>query len=184
MVRLFALSLYAALAQRALLLANHVLTAEPVAAQLLRAHAGSCILLHFAQEGGAWLSALPAVRLTITRAGLLERKVDPITLAAPDLRIDVDATNPALVTTQWLAGVPPKIEVQGDANLAADLAWVVENLRWDVQDDLARIVGVAGAHEIARFGSALTTGLQRAAGALVDRVARKPPAGAAAPAPR
>ena len=50
----------------------------------------------------------------------------------------------------------------GDAALATDLNWLFDNLRWDVQDDLARIVGQAPARELARVGAGVAAGLREA----------------------
>jgi ubiquinone biosynthesis accessory factor UbiJ len=50
--------------------------------------------------------------------------------------------------------------VVGNAQLAADVSWLIDNLRWDVQDDLARVVGAGPAREIARFGNLVATGLR------------------------
>jgi hypothetical protein len=53
----------------------------------------------------------------------------------------------------WLlaaAGGRPPMEIQGDAALAGEVGWLAENLRWDIEDDLARIVGDAPAHQLAR----------------------------------
>jgi ubiquinone biosynthesis protein UbiJ len=55
--------------------------------------------------------------------------------------------------------------------------WLIENLRWDMQEDLAGIVGDAPAREIARFGSAIAKALREGARKL-DEFARRaePPA--------
>ena len=40
------------------------------------------------------------------------------------------------------------IQIEGDVQLAADVNWLVDHVRWDVEDDLARIVGDAPAHAL------------------------------------
>jgi ubiquinone biosynthesis protein UbiJ len=67
-----------------------------------------------------------------------------------------------------LAGQRPAVDVSGDAALAADVAWLVDNLRWDLHDDLARVVGDAPAAALVQFASAASTGLRVAVDALVD----------------
>lgn len=153
-------SLQTASIERITLLLNHVLAAEPVAADRLRAHAGHCIRLHL-DGWPALLPALPQLAFRITPAGLLEWSgSEP--LDGADLSVRLDASNPAQMLAQWAGGARPKVEVQGDAQLATDLSWLMDNLRWDVEDDLARIVGQAPAHELARIGAALAQGLRDA----------------------
>jgi ubiquinone biosynthesis accessory factor UbiJ len=153
-----------AVVERATLLLNHVLGSEAAATQRLRAHAGRCIHLHL----GHWpalLPALPATTFRITPAGLLEWSPDePAADAA--LRIDVDASDPAQSVLRALAGERPRVDVTGDAQLAADVDWLFENLRWDIVDDLERIVGPAAAHQLGRLGGAIAAAVRGAAQAL------------------
>ena len=81
-------------------------------------------------------------------------------LADPDLQVTIDASNPALAMAQALAGTRPRVVIAGDAAFATDLNWLFDNLRWDVQDDLARVVGVAPAREIARVAGGVASGLR------------------------
>ncbi|HEY4066687.1 MAG TPA: hypothetical protein VGM74_07310 [Burkholderiaceae bacterium] len=147
-----------AVMERLTLLVNHVLSAEPLAARKLAAHAGRCIALSF----DGWptlLPALPATRFRVTRAGLIEW-CEPGDPAEPDLHVRIDASNPALALSQALMGVRPKVDVSGDAAFASDLNWLFDNLRWDVQDDLARVVGQAPAREIARVAGGIAAGVR------------------------
>jgi ubiquinone biosynthesis protein UbiJ len=166
-------SLQAALAERLTLLLNHVLTAEPVAGERLRAHSGRTLQLLF--EG--WprlLPPLPELSFRVTPAGLVEWCALQPPLAH-DLTLRLDASNPALSMAQWAAGERPRVDIQGDAQFAADLSWLIDNLRWDVEDDLARIVGQGPAHEIARMGTQLALGLREAVRALSGWAARADP---------
>jgi ubiquinone biosynthesis protein UbiJ len=150
----------AALMQRCTLLANHVLASEPVATERLRAHAGK--RLHI--ELRRWPSLLPAwpeLDFDITPAGLLEWQ-GGAPVGEPALRLVVDAANPALLMARGLAGERPTVEVQGDAALAGDVSWLIDNLRWEVSDDLARYVGPVAAQAIARVGRVLGSGLREA----------------------
>jgi ubiquinone biosynthesis accessory factor UbiJ len=81
---------------------------------------------------------------------------------AADLEVEIDASNPALAMLQAASGTRPKIVVAGNAAFAADLNWLIDNLRWDVQDDLARFIGKGPAHELARVGGAVAGGLRAA----------------------
>jgi ubiquinone biosynthesis protein UbiJ len=158
-----------AVMERATLLANHVLASEPVAQTRLRAHAGRCMQLQFEHWPGL-LPPLPPMAFRVTAAGLVEWCAE----APPDadLRIAVDASNPALLVARSLVGDRPSIEVAGDAAFAADVNWLFDNLRWDVEDDLARFVGAAPAREITRFGRAVATALRASVRSLAGLAAR------------
>lgn len=174
-------SIQSALAHEALervtLLVNHVLSAEPVATQRLRAHVGRSVRL---QVNGwpTWLPPLPGLTFRITPAALVEW-CGELALDAVDLQISVDAANPPKALLQALAGERPRVDVAGDAAFAADVNWLFDNLRWDIEDDLAKVVGPMPAREMARLGRSVATGLRDAVGtvgALAARVRRGGPA--------
>jgi ubiquinone biosynthesis protein UbiJ len=168
-----------AVMQRATLLINHVLASEPVATQRLRAHTGRSILLQF--EGWpSLLPPMPVMAFRITPAALLEW-CGPDAPPDADLRVSIDASNPALAIVQALGGQRPRVEVAGDATFATDINWLFANLRWDVQDDLARLVGDMPARELVRLGALVADGLRAASGTLagVARRARRGPEGSA-----
>ena len=157
--------------ERLTLLANHVLASEPVATQRLARHAGRRIELRF----DGWptlLPPLPATSFRVTPAGLLEW-CGADAPAEPDLRVRVDASNPALAMAQALAGTRPAVDVAGDAAFATDLNWLFDNLRWDVQDDLAQLVGPGPAREIGRLAGGIAAGVREAAKAVSGLVARR-----------
>ena len=163
-----------AVLQRLTLLANHVLAAEPVAAQRLHAHVGRSLQV----EMDGWptlLPALPVLVFQVTPAGLLEWCEQPAAAssAAADLRLRIDASNPALLMARLAAGERPEVAVQGDAQFAADLNWLVDNLRWDLEADLVRLLGPLPARQLVRLGAALAAGLRR----------RGPPSDSASPGP-
>jgi ubiquinone biosynthesis protein UbiJ len=161
-----------AFVQRATLWLNHVLSGEEAAVQRLRPHAGRCIALQL----DGWpplLPVLPALHFVVTPAGLLEWMGGDQPLPDADLRLTVDASNPARSIVQGLAGERPAVEVSGDAVLAADVSWLMDNLRWDAQDDLARVIGAGPAHELARIGGKLAGGLRAAVSSLAGLAARE-----------
>lgn len=166
-----------AAAERLTLLMNHVLAGEPSATQRLRGHQGRSIAVRFDGWPG-FLPPLPGTAFRITPAGLLEWCGADVP-AAPDLSVAVDASNPAAAAMQAFAGTRPKVEIAGDAALATDLNWVFDNVRWDAQDDLAKLVGDAPAREISRVAGGIAAGLRSAVKTfrgLVDR-AREPAGG-------
>lgn len=142
-----------ALQDRLVLLINHVLSREPIAARRLQPLAGRGLVVHLA----GWPALLPAVPdlvLGVTPAGLFERP-EAAPAGAGGLRIEVDASNPARLALGALGGELPGVTVQCDAAFAGEMHWLMDNLRWDIEDDLAGIVGPLPARQLAQFGRAL-----------------------------
>ena len=133
------------------LLFNHVLSRESHVTGRLRAFAGRSVVIRLA----GWPQLLPAapdLALAVTPAGLWERlEATP----AGALLIELDAGNPALMALSALTGEKPRINVQGDAAFAGEMNWLMENVRWDIEDDLAALVGPAAAHQLGRFAHAV-----------------------------
>ena len=57
-------------------------------------------------------------------------------------------------------GEKPAMRIDGDVMLAADINWLVDHVRWDMEEDLARLVGDAPAHHIASLGQRMVTALR------------------------
>ncbi len=148
-----------ALMQRLTLLLNHVLDGEPVARQLLRPRDGALVQFHL-ERWPQLLPPPPVLCWRITPAGLLEWCEAPP--AAAQLHVRVDASNPALLAVQALAGSQPALQLDGDAALAADINWLLQNLRWDIAADLERVLGAAAAQQLSALGAALARGLRQA----------------------
>jgi ubiquinone biosynthesis accessory factor UbiJ len=143
---------------RLTLLLNHVLASETVATARLKPHAGRSICLQF-RGWPALLPRMPDLIYRITPAGLLEWQAQALDGAA-DLTLEIEASNPAMEVVRRLTGQAPKIQITGDSALAADVSWVTDNLRWDVEDDVARLLGQGPARELARVGAAMASGLR------------------------
>ena len=159
--------------ERLVLFVNHVISAEPMALDKLRPHAGRQVLI----ELDGWPALLPPVgpfAFRVTPAGLIEwsDEASAATAAVPDLRVAIAAGNPAALLTRMVTGERPKITVSGDAAFAGDLDWLIDNLRWDVQDDLARIVGAGPAREIGRIGGGIASALRQAVAQVSGLVGR------------
>jgi ubiquinone biosynthesis protein UbiJ len=126
-----------AVQERLTLLLNHVLSREPVAQQRLKPHIGATILV----ESAGWPAFLPApppLALQITPAGLLERLAE-LPAAFPRCACQLDASNPAAMP-RW---APCRASARGSTSramrrFATDMSWLIENLRWDIEDDLAQ----------------------------------------------
>jgi ubiquinone biosynthesis protein UbiJ len=162
----------AAMARTTLVL-NHVLAAEPAATERLRPHAGRRIEL-MPRGWPGLLPPLPRLAFAVTPAGLLDWDAAG-TGIAPDLSLRFDVSNPALLAARALSGETPAVDIDGDAQLAADVNWLLQNLRWDIEADLERAMPPAAAHQLFRLGGGLARGVQAAAKAAVQAAGRFAP---------
>jgi ubiquinone biosynthesis accessory factor UbiJ len=161
-----------AVVERLMLLINHVLSSEPAAMTRLAPHAGRVIAIEL-QRWPALLPTLPALHVRITPPGLLEW-CGPQERPTPDLSVQVDSSNPALLFATALAGDAPRLEIAGDAALATEVQWLVDHVRWDVEADLDRLFGPVVARQLGRLGSAFAAGLRALARGATDLAARSP----------
>jgi ubiquinone biosynthesis protein UbiJ len=164
-----------ALAERLTLVINHVIGAEPAAGARLRPHAGRVLALSLT-GWPALLPPPPSLAWRVTPAGLLEWCGQDAPIQA-DLAVRLDASNPALLVARGLAGQAPTLQIDGDAQLAGDVNWLLTNLRWDVAADLERLFGPVVAEQVHRLGSTLATGLRSALKALAGLGERLRPRG-------
>ena len=91
--------------------------------------------------------------------------------AAADVNIALPAETPMLLAQGGLARVMQAARVEGGAEFATELAFVLPNLRWDYEEDLSRVVGDIAAHRIAGGAKALAAWQQQAARNLADNLA-------------
>jgi ubiquinone biosynthesis accessory factor UbiJ len=133
--------------RRIVLLLNHVLQQEPEAMTRLIKKKGQIADVKWREI---------AIKFIVTPAGLLD--LAPAD-AAPDLTLEVTQQSPLQIVQALLKGDKPEIRIEGDVQLAAEVNWLVDHVRWDVEEDLARIVGDVPAHAIGqaarRIGDAL-----------------------------
>jgi len=143
---------------RLVLFLNHVLVSESEAMQRLARQKGRRIEL-------AWQQM--RLQLQATPAGLLERAA----FEGFDLRLTVTETSPLDVLAALARGDKPRVHIEGDVQLAAEVNWLIDNVRWDAEEDLARLLGDAPAHTLAQLG-------RQALQALRAFVARRAPVAA------
>ncbi len=122
------------LQQRVVLLLNHVLQQEPLAVERLLRQKGQIAVIECAPV---------AMKLIVTPAGLLDQAPPD---AKPDLSLKVLDSHPFNLAQTLLRGEKPRMEISGDVMLAAEVNWLVDHVRWDVEEDLSRIVGDVPAH--------------------------------------
>jgi ubiquinone biosynthesis accessory factor UbiJ len=131
---------------RLILLANHVLAQEPEAQARLSRRQASVIEVRWNRLQWQW---------RITPAGLLERAD-----GTPDLVMSLDGHGPVHLFKLWIDGQRPPVQIEGDVQLAAEVAWLADNLRWDVEEDLARVLGDVPAHALVDAGRRLMQALR------------------------
>ena len=139
--------------QRLVLFLNHILMQEKEAMDRLVRQKGRVARVQ-------WRSY--SLALVITPAGLFN--VAPDT-ATPDLRLEVTQTSPLTLAQGVLRGDKPAIRIEGDVQLAAEINWLVDHVRWDVEDDLARVIGDAPAHTVASVAGRAAHALRQFVGA-------------------
>jgi ubiquinone biosynthesis protein UbiJ len=77
------------------------------------------------------------------------------------LTITVHLPDPLTLARLALKGERPEVNIEGDAALAEVASWMMKNLRWDVQDDIARWLGTAPAELLRSVGGSIKQSLQR-----------------------
>ncbi|MBD8049367.1 hypothetical protein IC609_02340 [Limnohabitans sp. JUR4] len=123
---------------RLVLFLNHVLMSEPEACQRLARQKGQRIEI-------VWQAM--KLQLQPTAAGLLERAA----FEGFDLRLTATQDSPLDIVAALARGDKPKVRIEGDVQLAAEINWLIDHVRWDAEEDLARLVGDAPAHTLAQF---------------------------------
>ncbi|PTT18057.1 hypothetical protein DBR12_16170 [Acidovorax sp. HMWF029] len=166
------------LQQRLVLFLNHVLMQEKEAMDRLVRQKGRVSRVQW---------RVYSLALVVTPAGLFNLAPEA---AVPDLRLEVTETSPLSLAQGALRGDKPAIRIEGDVQLAAEINWLVDHVRWDIEEDLARVIGDAPAHTVAQVASrgaqALRqfVGARMAAGSAAASASSSPPAPAASPSPQ
>ena len=137
------------LQQRIVLFLNHVLMQEPQAMERMVRQKGRI-------ARAQWRTY--SLALVVTPAGLFN--VAPES-AAPDLRLHVTETSPLALAQGVFKGDKPAIRIEGDVQLAAEINWLVDHVRWDVEEDLARVIGDAPAHTVAQVAGRAVQALRQ-----------------------
>jgi ubiquinone biosynthesis protein UbiJ len=136
---------------RLILLLNHVIGQEPEAQNRLKRQKGRCIQLQ-------WQDKL--IQLSPTPAGLLERVADQ----KCDLKLTLTDNSPISMATAVLKGEKPGVHIEGDVQLAAEVNWLIDHVRWDFEEDLSKLMGDAGANTLVSVGRQIWQALKKFAG--------------------
>ena len=140
---------------------NHVLKSEPWASGELARHAGKTILLQL---------PLGNLCFEINSAGLFIHLKE---IDSPSLLLEVSAT--ALNTLAGSSGSLREqafkaVKITGDADLAQLLGRLAGQLRWEYEEDLARLVGDVPASIAVKQGKKFVSATRSAATDLLDNV--------------
>jgi ubiquinone biosynthesis protein UbiJ len=138
--------------RRIVLLLNHVLMQEPQAMERLARQKGRVVLAQ-------WRTF--TFKLLVTPAGLFDVALAD---ARADLTLVVTEESPLAIAQALMQGAKPPVRIEGDVQLAAEVNWLVDHVRWDVEEDLARILGDAPAHAMAEAARSLAQALQQFVG--------------------
>lgn len=126
---------------RIVLLLNHVLQQEPEAMQRLARQKGRVVKFSWQQY---------TLLLTPSAVGLLAVASQPESGNSKiDLLLEVIDIDVADLGKKLMQGDKPNVRIEGDVQLAAEVQWLAQNVQWDLEGDLARIVGNVPAHHIA-----------------------------------
>ena len=140
------------LQRRLVLVLNHVLMQEPEAQARLKRQSGRLVEAHW---------RVFSIRLQATPAGLLDLGSPS---AQPDLTVTMTEDSPFALAQSALRGEKPPVRIAGDVQLAAEVQWLVDHVRWDIEEDLSRVIGDAPAHVIADAGRRMAQTLRQFAG--------------------
>ncbi|MEY4420632.1 MAG: hypothetical protein RLZZ498_1228 [Pseudomonadota bacterium] len=125
--------------QRVVLFLNHVLMQEPAARDRLQRQKGRQVQV-------CWRDQI--FQCGFTPAGLVEFIAPDASTKAADLVLRVSESSPFALAKTVLQGDKPAIRIEGDVQLAAEVNWLIDHVRWDPEEDLARVVGDAPAHTL------------------------------------
>ena len=123
-------------------LINHILHATPRAMTRLQRFAGKTM---------AFKSGPLHLRLAVLASG----EVDA---SAPESIPDVTVTAPPSLLRRLAAREEAAFKqavFEGDADFAAEIAFLARNLEWDVEEDLSKVVGDIAAHRIVSAAKSL-----------------------------
>ena len=100
-------------------------------------------------------------RLLVSPAGLFDVAAQD---AQPDLVLVITQESPLAIAQELMQGGKPAVRIEGDVQLAAEVSWLIDHVRWDMEEDLARLLGDAPAHTLVQAARTLAHGLQQFVG--------------------
>ena len=114
---------------------NHILAAAPIAKERLAKFAGKTAEFHVGPI---------TVALTVQTTG-------EVTRAVPQAQRDLEVKMSPFLLPRLAANdeaAMREVEMKGDSELAQEIAFLAKHLRWDVEEDLSKVVGDIAAHRL------------------------------------
>lgn len=139
--------------RRLILLLNHILSQEKEATSRLARQKGRIVHMQW---------RFFAMEIVATPAGLLDRAPNG---AKPDLVLAVTEESPLALAQAALRGDKPSVRIEGDVQLAAEVNWLVDHVRWDMEEDLSKVIGDAPAHALGQAARGMAAALRQFLGA-------------------
>jgi ubiquinone biosynthesis accessory factor UbiJ len=140
---------------------NHLLVREPWAVERMKPYAGKCVKLTCGPV---------SLALAVQAEGLFAA-----TSEADAGRFDVTIAVPLDAAPAFVQGgqgaVMKHVRIEGDAEFAQTLAKLAEHLRWDPEEDVARVIGDAPAHRLGMIARTVHEQAQRTGRNLLDTFA-------------
>ncbi len=137
---------------RIVLLLNHVLMQEPQAMERLIRQKGNVVRMQWREM---------TFMVVVTPAGLFDLAVSG---ARADLALVITEESALAIAQNLMAGNKPGVRIEGDVQLAADISWLIDHVRWDLEEDLARLLGDAPAHGLMQALQAMAHAVKQFAG--------------------
>jgi ubiquinone biosynthesis protein UbiJ len=132
---------------RVILFLNHVISREPEAQARLARQKNRCIQLQWQDKH---------LQLAPTAAGLLER----VSSRPFDLKLTLTDNSPLNMAAALIKGEKPGVHIEGDVQLAAEINWLIDHVRWDIEEDLAGWFGDAAANQMVNLGRQAVNAMQ------------------------
>ena len=141
---------------------NKLLQREPWARERLARHAGKTVRF----VAGSWVVSLSL------QAGALVQASDPAIV--PDVTLTIPANRlgqlPQVLRSADPGEIAELMHVQGDAGLARVVSDLARELRWDIEDDLAAVVGDVAAMRLISGAKLFVGGVRQAGKRLAGNV--------------
>ncbi len=150
--------------RRIILLLNHILLQEKEATDRLARQRGRVVLMQW---------RLFAMKLVATPAGLLDLAAPDV---KPDLVLSLTEESPFALAQAALRGDKPPVRIEGDVQLAAEVNWLVDHVRWDMEEDLSRVIGDVPAHTLGQAARSMALALREFLGKVAASGTGKAPA--------
>lgn len=157
---------------RVLLTLNHVLAQEPEAMARLKRQQGQVIALRWrdhqwhVQSTGVGLLEWVEPECVLVQEGAEQIRVPA---KAPALSITLTENSLWVLGQAVMQGQKPPVHIEGDVQLAAEVNWLIDHVRWDVEEDLSRLIGDGPARAIAQVGRKAIEGLRTFVGKARER---------------